>query len=606
VLGRRGEAYPKIVALTSPMFALDERIGPKKRGTLYDSRLPPTLTEIFFDRRGCINVRTALHSLGKKLLRAAGASCFLWATTVFGFAFVQQGEFVPAKPAAVKQQVPALQHSVALAAFPQQNTKTPDLIKRSLHDAQNILQESKLLMGSPQFVASPAPPGTVLRQYPGAGSPIKIGATVLVWVSAEQPKRSPPPLPPAQQQPDYVSVPELIGLNAAQARQLLDKYRLSMGAISQIASNDQRPGLIISQDPVAKSGVATGTPVSISVATPKLISVPSLIHHQKDDAIQILQLVGLHFRPADIRETLSEEETGIVLSQDPAAETLVTPGTSVSFTVSQQIARKLLLRASPRNLSPGESVVLSAELDPPFPGAEYQFSLGGGTEPSGAWSTDAEAQVSNLGDGNYEAVAAARWNNRSVVSNRVRIVVHSIKYDVSLIPKPRFPKSGDTVSFDAELSPAVEKATYIFHFGDGIEDQTSSSPHAQYTYQSAGNYSTQVTVRFSDTTAAGGPAHSHDFTSRSVQLTVEPRPPILFYVLGVAVLAGVGYAMWKWLGPKPRVDVVIHKDLGVQTIEVARRARKREGIEIHVVRSWGEQTIESKGPLWARIETIHE
>lgn len=553
-----------------------------------------------------MNVRTALHNLGTRLLRAAGASCFFWATTVFGFAVLQQGEFVPQKPAAVQHQVQALQHPAAVAAFPQQTITVPDLIRHSLQEAQDILRESKLLLGTPQFASSPARPGTVLRQYPQAGSPVRVGATVLVWVSAEQPKRPPPPLPPAQHQPDYVSVPELIGLSAAQARQVLDKYRLSMGAISQIASNDQKPGLIISQDPVAKSRVATGTLVSISVATPKLISVPSLIHHQKDDAIQILQLVGLHFRPADIRETLSEEETGIVLSQDPAAETLVTPGTSVSFAVSQQIARKLLLRASPRNLSPGESVVLSAELDPPFPGAEYQFSLAGGTEPSGVWSTDAQTQFNNLGDGNYEAVAAARWNNRSVGSNRVRIVVHSIKYEVRLIPKPLSPKSGDIVSFDAEVSPAVEHAMYIFHFGDWSEDRLSASPHAEYAYQAVGNHSAQVTVRISDTPAAGGTAHSHEFSSPPVQLCVQPPLPILLYVLGAAALAAAGYAMWKWLGPKPRVGVVIHKDLGVQTVEVPRRARKREGIEIHVVRSWGEQTIESKGPLWARIETIHE
>ena len=250
--------------------------------------------------------------------------------------------------------------------------------------------------------------------------------------------------------------------------------------------------------------------------------------------------------------------------------------------------------------------MLSAELDPPFPGAEYQFSLGGGTEPSGAWSTEAEAQVKNLGDGNYEAVAEARWNNRSVVSNRVRIVVHSIQYDVRLFPKPLLSKTGETVSFGAEVSPTVEHATYIFHFGDGSADRTSSSPSVQYAYQAAANYSTQVTVRISDTLAAGAVEHSHEFTSRPVQLGVQPAPSILFYVLGAVALAGVGYAIWKWLGPKPRVAVVIHKDLGVQTIEVAPRVRKLEGIEIHVVRSWGEQTIESKGPLWARIETIHE
>jgi len=328
----------------------------------------------------------------------------------------------------------------------------------------------------------------------------------------------------------------------------------------------------------------------------------------------MLQLVGLQVSSAGIREMPTEEETGVVLSQDPPPETLVGLGTSVSFTVSRQIERKLVLRAFPANISPGESVTLTAELDPPFPGAEYQFRFGASTPAPTDWSPDSQAQFTYLNDGDYEAVAAARWNNGSVSSNPVRIVVHSIKYEIRLLPDSLHVKSGETVSFRAEVNPTVETATYIYHFGDGIPDQASSLPTAQHVYHPIGNYSARVTVRSADTSVAGGAVHSHDFASPPVQLSVEPPPPppppIMFYVIGTALLiAVVVYAVQKVKsrGPRARrLQILVHKDMGTQSVEAASGMPKGTNVEIHVVRSWGEQRIKSEGPLWARIETIHE
>jgi PKD domain len=299
------------------------------------------------------------------------------------------------------------------------------------------------------------------------------------------------------------------------------------------------------------------------------------------------------------------------LSQDPSAGTQVGWGTYVGFVVSRHIERKLVLRASPANISPREAVTLTAELDPPFPGAEYQFSFGAGTPA--AWSPDAQAQFTYLNDGDYEAVAAARWNNGSVSSNPVRIVVHSIKYEVRLLPDSLHLKSGETVSFLAEVNPTVETATYIYHFGDGIPDQASSLPTAQHVYHPIGNYSARVTVRIANTLVAGGAAHSHDFASPPVQLSVEPPPPpppIMLYVIGAAFLIAVvvyGVQKVKSRGPKARrLQILVHKDLGTQSVEAASGMPKGTDLEIHVVRSWGEQNIKSEGPLWARIETINE
>jgi hypothetical protein len=364
-----------------------------------------------------------------------------------------------------------------------------------------------------------------------------------------------------------------------------------MGAVTQVTSSDHKPGAIFQQNPGPNTRVAAGTAISISVATPKLVSVPALRHLQRNDAIH---------------ETPSEIETGFVQSQDIPQDTLVSPGTSVGFAVSRQIARTLVLRSSHKNISPGESIVLSAELEPPFPGAEYQFSFGADNLVPGQWSSDAQALFRDLQDGDYEAVAAARWSDRSVESNRVRIVVHAVKYELRLLPRPMLPKLGEVVSFDAQLSPDKESATYIFHFGDATEDQSSSTPHAEHVYRSAGSYFAQVTARIRDTLPAGQAPHSHAFASPAVRLVVARASPILYYLLGLAAIPAAAYLIRRWTRGRSRVRVLVHRDPGVQIIEDRRRGPQGNGVEINVVRSWGEQTIQSRGPLCARIEAAHE
>src|SRR5690349_2956544 len=133
---------------------------------------------------------------------AARGICFTIAVSSCSFGLLvsslpipQQRQILVAGTASAQQQ-PQIQHyAAAAAAFPQQTVKVPELIKQDLKDAESVLRASKLLMGQPEFVASNEPPGTVVRQYPQAGSVIRIGATVLVWVSAERPKQ------PQTQQP---------------------------------------------------------------------------------------------------------------------------------------------------------------------------------------------------------------------------------------------------------------------------------------------------------------------------------------------------------------------------------------------------------------------
>lgn len=490
-----------------------------------------------------MNARIDLHKRAVRPCQTTFASYYLFVTTTFSFIFLQQGEFVAQRPAATQQQIRSLQSSNAAAAVPQQ-TEVPDVTKHKVEEAQRMLRDVKLLMGQPQFVTTPQPSGTVVRQYPEAHSKIKIGATVYVWVSTEKQTSQPPP---------------------------------------------------------------PGQPSQGAVPTPRLVLVPTLIHHRKDDAVQLLKFMGLQVSWKGIQETPSEEETGIVLTQEPPPGDMVRPGTFVSFTVSRQIERALVLRGFPTSIAPGGAVTLSAELNPPFPGTEYQFTSGVGTLAPTTWTTDAQAQFVYPTDGDYEATAAARWNNGSVSSNVVHIVVHPVKYEVLLLADPLDVKLGQTVSFRATVSPAVQRADYVYHFGDSSANETSSSATVQYTYKTVGNYSACVIARIADGPEAGGPAHSHDFASSPVRLSVVPsNSSVTVYVIGAVALVGVlGYAIRRFTRPSGP-QVVAHWDPGVQKLKLASQEYQRVDIEIHVMRSWGGQKIDSQGPLCARTETIHE
>src|SRR5260370_8990318 len=130
-----------------------------------------------------MNMPATLNTVRKGLVVSGFVSClFFGAISIGSSSLQQQGEFVPPKPAANQHQTKTLQNPAAIAAFLQQ-TEVPDLIKHRVNDAQSMLQATKLVMGQPQFVASPHPSATVVRQYPAAHSKISIAATYLLWLS---------------------------------------------------------------------------------------------------------------------------------------------------------------------------------------------------------------------------------------------------------------------------------------------------------------------------------------------------------------------------------------------------------------------------------------
>ncbi len=510
----------------------------------------------------------------------------------------------------------------AMAAAQQPTAKVPDVRGQTPEVATKILGDAKLKLGEVVFGSYDAAPGRVARQFPSVGEFVMPGASVNVWVAREPELPPPPPKqssrkpPPGKQKDEgLVEVPDLRSHGERAAQILLALRGLQYGGAKKIPSEKEKPGNIFDQDPKPGTQVARGTSVRVAVAVGKppepTVEVPNLFHHNREEATGMLKQAGLQANDSDITEASSEEETGIVLSQYPSAGTQVPRGTSVSFVSSRQIERTLVLRPDPASVVPGKPVTFTAELDPPFPGALFQFRFGEG--PGSGELVVPQATHEYSDDGDYYAFVIATLNGKELVSNRVLLPVHSIPLKVTLVPNRDRATTDDTIEFHAivEPQPAPDNAEYTFNFGDGTLAQTSRSPDARHSYTQRKTYSAWVTVHtVHESLTASKLAHEHQFVSEPVQLSIVSRPPsawaIIAAVATAILLAGAaafsGYR--SYMLHKVRIRVAI--DTGKQRLETS--TPPLEGMEVgfRAVHPPGQQALECRGPLWARIETMHE
>ena len=129
-------------------------------------------------------------------------------------------------------------------------------------------------------------------------------------------------------------VPVVTGLPQSEAEATLVAANLQAGAITHVLDSATPPGYVISQDPVAGSEVAGGTPVALSVSqADDPVEVPGLLGMPLADALSALQALGLNASPL-LEAPSSSTPAGSVTAQDPAASTLVAAGSNVGLTIA--------------------------------------------------------------------------------------------------------------------------------------------------------------------------------------------------------------------------------------------------------------------------------
>jgi eukaryotic-like serine/threonine-protein kinase len=156
---------------------------------------------------------------------------------------------------------------------------------------------------------------------------------------------------------DRVAVPEVTGLTQAQAEAAIREAGLTVGDVTQAASDAVEEGLVISQSPEARTQIDVESPVDIQVSTgPDEATVPTLVGLSLDEARNALIDAGLEL--GDRTPVPSEEDRNTVVGADPEEGATVPAGSRVNLEVAS--GDNEVPRVTGRSADEAESILQEA------------------------------------------------------------------------------------------------------------------------------------------------------------------------------------------------------------------------------------------------------
>ncbi len=190
----------------------------------------------------------------------------------------------------------------------------PDLVGRKQADAQNDLTKAGLTVGRVTTANSATmAAGRIISQNPTAGTSVAFGSPVDLVVSLGN------------------TVPNVVGLTQAAAQSAITMAGLTVGAVTTAISTTVAAGKVISQNPGAGTKVAAGSAVALAVSLGA--KVPNVVGRTQADAQKALTTAGLTVGTVTMSNSASVA-AGRVISQNPGAGTIATPGSAVALVVS--------------------------------------------------------------------------------------------------------------------------------------------------------------------------------------------------------------------------------------------------------------------------------
>lgn len=137
-----------------------------------------------------------------------------------------------------------------------------------------------------------------------------------------------------------VSVPSVIGKTEEEAKTTLNSLGLGYKATYQ-PSNTIPEGTVISQGTSSGTKVAKNTTITLSISSgPESSSVPNVVGQDQVGASSLLESAGFK---VSVKQSYSDSvEQGKVISQSPSGSTTVSPGSTVTITVSQGKETKMV------------------------------------------------------------------------------------------------------------------------------------------------------------------------------------------------------------------------------------------------------------------------
>jgi beta-lactam-binding protein with PASTA domain/tRNA A-37 threonylcarbamoyl transferase component Bud32 len=192
----------------------------------------------------------------------------------------------------------------------------PPLTGRSVFEATTLLTEAGLEVDQVPEENEFVDEGLVLRTEPAEGTEVERGSTVRVFFSSGAP---------------LVPVPDVLNQDEQTAFETLQ--RAGFVVQTQSEAHDTVPaGSVIRTEPGPNTQWQRGDTVIMVVSSgPATVEVPRVIGATQEEAIALLRASGFEVQVIEAPSTAPND--GIVIAQDPAGFTRVSPGATVQITV---------------------------------------------------------------------------------------------------------------------------------------------------------------------------------------------------------------------------------------------------------------------------------
>jgi serine/threonine-protein kinase len=203
------------------------------------------------------------------------------------------------------------------------SVKVPKLVGLSIQDASTLAKQNGFVLLELERIDSPEwGQGIVAQQDPQEGTVYQQTKTISVRVS-----NGPPPF----------ALPNLANTNPNDAKAALETAGLKV-TIAYEGSTTVPEGVVIRTVPVADASVRPGDDVTIYVSLGETGTVPNLFGVQDVDlAKQLIEAAGLTLGSVvEVDDQSGSVPPGAVLSQNPAAGTIMKKGSLVDITIRRR------------------------------------------------------------------------------------------------------------------------------------------------------------------------------------------------------------------------------------------------------------------------------
>ena len=200
----------------------------------------------------------------------------------------------------------------------------PDVTGKPMALARQILEDQKLRVNVAEVYDATVPAGTVVSQTPEAGTKVKEERMVTINVSRGG---------------EELDMPDLLGLDRADAEIKLKKMGLKLGSVYEKFS-DEEEGTVIGQEPRSGTRISKGQTIDITISKGKKVkkvTVPNVKGGTLSAAEGTLKGKGLS---VSVEKRESSQASGTVISQSPAADSEVESGSTVTLVIAEEASVK--------------------------------------------------------------------------------------------------------------------------------------------------------------------------------------------------------------------------------------------------------------------------